>query len=169
MILQSTLFLESWLQFTYHFPLAKAGVCFICWNIHFSLSFERSITNESINCFWIDLCFFPLASRKPCANNCNVYLVDLPGGGSSAVYSVEKRPGNLSFSTWTIFKPSGRLNGSSGGFKLPMVTWSDEHSTHRVCSVPHQTVAALCHPQHPNCSLLWVSECFWSRVHRAIW
>lgn len=38
-----------------------------------------------------------LASGKPCANNCSVYLESLPGAGSSAVYRVGRQLSSSTF------------------------------------------------------------------------
>lgn len=39
-----------------------------------------------------------LTAGKPRANNCSVYLVSLPGAGSSAVYRVAEQLGSFCFS-----------------------------------------------------------------------
>lgn len=90
--------------------------------------------------------------------------------------------GHLLFTVWRngpviylfLFEPfsttaPGRRHGSGGGFDSPMVPRSDEHVTHHVCSVPRQSVAALCRVRHPHPSLRWVSERFSSHVHGAKW
>lgn len=93
-----------------------------------------------------------LTSGKLCANNCSIYLVSLPGPGSSAVYRVAEQ---LSSSSIFVFEPCwdphGQRGGDVGGVGSPAVPQRDERPT---------AAAALCRAGHPHCSWLWVSESF---------
>lgn len=145
-----TLFLESRLEFTYHFLLAKTQIRFFRWNTHFPHPLEGALQTK--------VQIAPgqsFALGKPCANNCSVYLVSLPGAaGSPAVYRVAEQLSSSSFVCVFERSPHGQKDGGVG-VGSPALPWWDEHPA---------AAAAVCCAEHPDCSWLGVSESLWSHM-----